>query len=80
MKYNYHKGNYQSVKADKAIVDWDEELRGLDLSRSWSRLTEIYIKLVQEHLPESGSRRNREGCIPYLTQSCFDSKFKIQIL
>ena len=73
VKYNYHKGNYQSVKADMAIVDWDEELRGLDLSRSWSRLTEIYIKLVQEHIPESGSRRNREGCIPYLTQSCFDA-------
>ena len=31
VKYNYHSDNYQSIKADMATVDRDEELRGLDL-------------------------------------------------
>ena len=29
-----------------------------------------YIKLVEEYIPVSGSGRNREEYIPYLTQSC----------
>ena len=73
VKYNYHKGNYQSINADLLQIDWDEEFQGLDLSRSWSRLTEIYIKLVEEYIPVSGSGRNREEYIPYLTQSCYDA-------
>ena len=44
VKHNYHKGDYQSINADLSRIDWEEELQGLDLSRSWSRLTEIYIK------------------------------------
>ena len=73
VKYNYHKGDYQSINADLSRIDLDEEFQGLDLSRSWSRLTEIYIKLVEEYIPESGSRQNCENYIPYLTQSCFDA-------
>ena len=69
MKYNYHKRDYQSIKAHLSRIDWHEECRGLDLSRSWSRLTEIYIKLVEEYILESGSGRNREWYIPYLTHT-----------
>ena len=38
VKYNYHRGNYQSLKAN---LSRDEEFRGFDLSRSWSSLTEM---------------------------------------
>ena len=43
------------------------------MSRSWSRLTEIYIKLVEGYIPERRSRQKCENYIPYLTQSCFDA-------
>ena len=72
-KYNFHRGDYQSINANLSSLDWDDEFNGLDLSRSWSRLTEIYIKLVEDYIPVSGSRLNREDYIPYLTQSCFDA-------
>ena len=73
MKYNYHRGNYQSINTALSQTDWDEELQGLDLSRSWSRLTEILTKLVENYIPVSGSRQRREDYIPYLTQSCFEA-------
>ena len=69
IKYNFRRGDYQSINANLL----DDEFQGLDLSRSWSRLTEIYIKLVEDYIPVSGSRLNREDYISYLTQSCFDA-------
>ena len=43
IKYNFHRGDYQSINANLSSLDWDDEFNGLDLSRSWSRLTETYI-------------------------------------
>lgn len=72
LRYNFHRGDYGSIKSDMREINWDTEFCGLDLSRSWVRLTEIYIKLVNEYIPESRSSQGRERHIPFLPQSCLN--------
>ena len=72
-RYNFFKGDYQSIISQLEQTNWEGEMEGLDLSSSWLWFTEQYIDLLEKFIPESKPRQKREKAGPVVTQSCLDA-------
>ncbi|KAK2160241.1 hypothetical protein LSH36_137g01039 [Paralvinella palmiformis] len=52
-RYNYHKGDYESLNNRLAEIDWKSELSGMDTEEAWAHLSAILNDKLRKHVPKS---------------------------
>ncbi|MCG8047037.1 MAG: reverse transcriptase domain-containing protein [Candidatus Thiodiazotropha endolucinida] len=70
---NFFKADYNAINIQLSGINWDTELNGLDLLRSWSRFAEINIDLMNKHIPVSKPGQDSRNCKPFITRSCIQA-------
>ena len=72
-KLNFFKGDYNTVRDQLSLVDWNYELDGLNLLQSWSRFAEKIIDLIENYIPASKPGQSSNKYNPFITRSCLEA-------
>ena len=59
-RYNYGKGKYQLIRQEMASIEWDEDLRGLDVDAQWEKIKNTVLKSVERHVPYKKDNRGNK--------------------
>ena len=57
-RYNYHKGDYESLNNRLAEIDWKSELSGMDTEEAWAHLSAILNDKLTKHIPKSVPKKD----------------------
>ena len=72
-KLNFFKGNYNNIRNQLSLVNWHDDLNGMNLLQSWSRFAEININLMKNNIQVSKPNRDGSNCTPFITRPCLNA-------
>ena len=72
-KLNFFKGDYVNINNQLLLIDWQQELDGLNLLQSWDRFAEKSVNLITNNIPVSKSTPEGKKSNPFITRSCLEA-------
>ena len=72
-KLNFFKGDYANINNQLLLIDWQQELDGLNLLQSWDRFAEKSVNLITNNIPVSKSTPEGKKSNPFITRSCLEA-------
>ena len=64
VKFNYYKGDYQSIQASLQTVNWKEQWKGCTVGEMWTDLRETLTSLVALHIPLKKDEKGKRKRLP----------------
>ena len=71
LKRNFHKGDYESIRNDLTLVDW-QLMENMDMKESWDFLTNKLSETVSKNVPltKTGPKKNKQK---WVNRECLTS-------
>lgn len=58
-RYNYNKGNYDTMNEELLEIDWTNKLDALNFEDAWSYFSTTLEQMIASHIPKSTPRKNK---------------------
>jgi hypothetical protein len=59
MQWKYHKGDYDRMRDDLMVVNWEEEFAEMDVEAMWQRFGEVIDMAISKWVPSGRVKQNR---------------------
>jgi hypothetical protein len=78
-RYNYNKGNYDNMKDEAGLINWNEVVTGNDVESDWSRLKLFFENMRDKYIPFKNLKIKQNKWITRAVIKCRRAKNKAWI-